>query len=56
MEIGTWSNDMAANMKSNGIDDDSDEDDWNGILPPNINLCSSGNSKLIKIYLIPNHL
>lgn len=49
MEIGTWSNDMAANMKSDVLldddDDDVDDDDsWDGILPSNINFCSRDNS------------
>lgn len=47
MEIGTWSNDMAANIKSNTHNGDGDDDDdsWDGILPPNINMCSRDNSE-----------
>lgn len=44
MEIGTWSNEMADNIKMN-YEDGSDEE-WGGILPPNVNMCSSNQSKL----------
>ncbi|XP_055380587.1 endoribonuclease Dcr-1 isoform X2 [Condylostylus longicornis] len=41
VEIGTWSNDMANNIES-----DADlEDDW-GLLPSNINLCSTKNTNI----------
>lgn len=39
LEIGTWSNEMA-----DDIDDDFDEDDL-GILPKNLEMCSTGNSR-----------
>lgn len=43
MEIGTWSNAMAANIEMNG---NSSEDEWNGMLPPNISICSRNKCKM----------
>lgn len=45
MEIGTWSNEMAANLKSDAHLHDDDDESWDGILPPNINFCSRDNSE-----------
>lgn len=42
MEIGTWSNAMAANIDLNG---NSSEDEWNSMLPPNISICSRNKCK-----------
>lgn len=42
MEIGTWSNEMAANI-NNG---ETSDDDWTGNFPSNIDLCSSSKSEL----------
>lgn len=42
MEIGTWSNAMAANMDMNG---NSSEDEWNSMLPSNISICSRNKCK-----------
>lgn len=47
MEIGTWSNEMAENID---MDDSLSEEDW-GILPPNINICSSDKSKYLLLYI-----
>lgn len=46
MEIGTWSNAMAENITMNENSDDEDEDDWNGMLPPNLSICSRNKCKL----------
>lgn len=43
MEIGTWSNEMAANINNDGLGSD---DEWSGNFPSNIDLCSSSKSSL----------
>lgn len=43
MEIGTWSNAMAENIDMNG---NSSEDEWNGMLPSNISICSRNKCKM----------
>lgn len=45
MEIGTWSNAMAENIDMNG---NSSEDEWNGMLPSNISICSRNKCKMIE--------
>lgn len=42
LEIGTWSNAMAENIDMNG---NSSEDEWNGMLPSNISICSRNKCK-----------
>lgn len=41
MEIGTWSNEMAEHISS----DCEENDDYWGLLPPNINMCSTNKGK-----------
>ncbi|KAJ6640017.1 Endoribonuclease Dcr-1 [Pseudolycoriella hygida] len=43
LEIGTWSNEMAANINR---DEFMNRDDWTGNFPPNIDLCSSSKTNI----------
>lgn len=44
MEIGTWSNAMAEDFNDHG---NSSEDEWDGLLPPNISICSRNKRQYI---------
>lgn len=51
MEIGTWSNAMAEDVINMKDGDNSSEDEWNGLLPSNISICSRNKRKFI-VYAI----
>lgn len=54
MEIGTWSNAMAENIDMN---ENSSEDEWNGMLPSNISICSRNkcNYQTERIQILTKH-
>lgn len=54
LEIGTWSNEMAENLKDNFDDSYDDEDDWG--LPSNISMCTRQKSNLFSISFRPTGL